>query len=110
MNPQISSDSNQLEHKTFVQKYKFTLISLLIIVLAAIPLLLLSNRASKKMATNTVTPTAPVTPTSAPMTQSNIQPTLTQTDADMQTTLGQMDTDLQNVSKIDTSQDSTTGL
>lgn len=96
--------------RSFFQKYKFTLISLFVILLAAIPLLLLSNTASKKSITMQPTPPVSPTPTTAPLTNNNVEPTLTQTDADMQATLNQMDTDLQSVNKIDSSQDSTTGL
>ena len=49
-------------------------------------------------------------PTTAPLTTNNVQPTLTQADNTMQTTLNQMDTDLKAAASVDTSQDSTSGL
>lgn len=96
-------------NSSFFKKYKFTLISLFIIVLAAIPLLLLSNTGSKPKTTQTAQVVSP-TPTSTPVTTSNVEPTLTQVDTDMQTTLNQVDTDLQSVSQVDTTKDSTSGL
>ena len=95
---------------SFFAKHKFTLISLFIILLAAIPLLLLSNSASKKQAPNMHEATSNPSPTTAPLTTNNVQPTLTQADNTMQTTLNQMDTDLKAAASVDTSQDSTSGL
>lgn len=93
---------------SFFQKYKFTLISLFIIVLAAIPLLLLSNSANKKTATSP-TPVA-TSPSQEPLSASNVEPTLSATDTQMQQTLNQADVDLKAAAQIDTTQDSTTGL
>lgn len=92
----------------FLQKYKFTLISLLVIILAAIPLLLLSNTSSKQG--SKMTTQMGISPTSAPLTLSNAEPTLTQADADMQTVVTQVDLDLQSVSSVDASKDAPTGL
>jgi len=99
-------------HPSFLQKYKLTLISLFVIVLAAIPLLLLSNTASKKPApmAHEMTQSPTISPTAAPMTAQNAEPTLTTADTQIQNTMNQMDKDLQSVNQIDTSQDSTTGL
>jgi len=93
---------------SFFKKYKFTLISLLIIILAAIPLLLLSNTGTKPSTTQKIA-TSP-SPTASPVTTSNVDPTLTQVDTDMQKALNQVDIDLQSVSQVDASKDSTTGL
>lgn len=101
-------DPQQTSQPTFWQKYKFTLISLGIIILAAIPLLLLSNTASKKQAP--AQPTAAVSPTPAPLTSANADSTLAQEDNQLQVTINQMDKDLQSVNSVNSSQDSTSGL
>lgn len=90
-----------------MQKYKFTIISLVIIIVAAIPLILLS----KKTNTQPVAPTTQsATPTVAPLTPQNADTTLEQQDQQIQQSLNQTDTDLNAVSQIDASQDSTAGL
>ncbi|HSD98806.1 MAG TPA: hypothetical protein VLB73_03870 [Patescibacteria group bacterium] len=95
--------------RNFLQKHKFTVISLLIIILAAIPLLLLSNTSRQKKSSQSVSQITP-SPTATPLTTQNVDPTLSQTDTDMQTTLNQMDSDIKAVGQIDASQDSTSGL
>lgn len=101
-------DPQQIAQPTFWQKYKLTLISLGIIILAAIPLLLLSNTASKKQ----VSPksTAVASPTPAPLTSATADNALTQEDTQLQQTITQMDKDLQSVNSVNSSQDTTTGL
>ena len=88
-----------------MQKHKFTLISLFIILLAAIPLLLLSNTASKKSV-----PATQTSPTPAPLTTNNVEPTMAQVDSDMQQSLTQIDADLKAAASVNTTQDSTSGL
>lgn len=90
-----------------MQKYKFTIISLIIILIAAIPLLLLSKKTSPKPISQTI---QAVSPTTAPLTPQNADTTLDQEDQQIQQSLNQTDTDLNTVSQIDTSQDSTAGL
>lgn len=87
-----------------MQKYKFTIISLVIILIAAIPLLLLSKKNPTKMTQTTPTPTV------APLTIQNADTTLENADTQMQQTLNQTDVDLQVVSQVDSSQDTTSGL
>ncbi len=89
-------------------KYKFTIISLVIILVAAIPLLLLSNKNSSKLsqAMLHVSPT----PTLAPFTSQNADTSLEQADSLLQNTLDQTDTDLSVAAQVDASQDNTTGL
>ena len=90
-----------------MQKYKFTLISLLIILLAAIPLIIFSRFESQKKPTQQTMQR--VSPTATPLTTENVQPTLTQIDNSMQQTMNQLDTDLKT-SQVDSSQDTTAGL
>lgn len=93
-------------NQSFFSKYKFTLIAIFVILLAAVPLLLLSNTAKPKSTsqptTATISPAVNVTP-------QNADAVLSQTDTDIQSTLNQLDTDLQ-ASQVDTSQDSIAGL
>lgn len=101
-------DSRQ---ESFLSKYKFTLLSLAIILLAAIPLILLSNKKptmapNQPVAQATVTPT----PTVTPITSQNVNQQLDQTQQDMQNTMTQVDSDLKAAAQVDSSQDSTTGL
>ena len=102
-------DQQGPKRPSFFTKYKFTILSLLIIIVAAIPLLLLSNTAgTKKSNPNNAIATA--SPTPAPLTQSNADAQLSQQEANMQQVLDQMDKDLQSVANINSSQDSTSGL
>lgn len=91
--------------QTFMQKYKFTIISLVIILIAAIPLLLLSKKNAAKISQ---TPQAVIP--SAPLTSQNADTTLDSTDTSLQQTLNQVDTDLNAAAQVDASQDSTAGL
>lgn len=105
MDPQTPMST---QSPTFMQKYKFTVISLVIILIAAIPLLLLSKKTSpKQMQTaQVVSPT----PSVAPLTPQNADARLEKADTDMQQTLNQVDTDLNAAAQVDASQDSTAGL
>ncbi len=98
-----------LAKPSFLSKYKLTLISLGIIILAAIPLLLLSNTASKKTAPHPL-PTVALSPTPVPLTVSNADAVLKKEDANLQETLTTVDADLQAVASVNSSRDSTTGL
>jgi len=55
-------------------------------------------------------PSTPATPVVSPVTASNVDQTLNNTDATMQQTINQANDNLTSVSTIDTSQDSTSGL
>lgn len=103
---------NPTGQQSFFSKYKFTLISLFIILLAAIPLLLLSNTAKPILQPKAgpLAQTIPVSPTAMPLTPSSTDATLNQTNTQLQQSLNQVDSDLQTVDTIDSSQDSTTGL
>lgn len=96
--------------QSFFSKYKFTLISLFIILLAAIPLLVLSNKKPTTQQPTSQTAVVSPTPTVVPLTASNADTTFNKADQQMQQTLNQADTDLQTVNQINTSQDSTSGL
>lgn len=91
-------------------KYKFTVISLFIILLAAIPLIILSNRGKKEITVQTVTPSPMLSPTMTPLSPQNADSTFNSADTQMQQATTQMDQDLQSVNQIDTTQDSTNGL
>jgi len=98
------------EPKSFFQKYKFTLLSVLIVAAIVIPVLLLSNSAWKKASQMAPSGVGNVAPTFAPLTTSNEDTTLQKTDVDIQTGLDQSSTDLQDEAQVDSSQDSTDGL
>ncbi|MCL4338673.1 hypothetical protein M1271_03220 [Patescibacteria group bacterium] len=57
-----------------------------------------------------VYPTAITTPAVTPITSSNVDQTLNNTDTTMQQAINQTDTDLNSINNIDKSQDSTNGL
>lgn len=96
------------DQRSFLQKHKFTLISLFIILLAAIPLIIFSNSESQKHPAIQKTIQS-VSPTATPLTTNNVEPTLTQTNAEIQGAMTRLDTDIK-ASQVDTSQDTTTGL
>ncbi|HEX7042074.1 MAG TPA: hypothetical protein VF189_02400 [Patescibacteria group bacterium] len=87
-----------------MQKYKFTIISLIIIIVAAIPLLLLSKKPNTSMTQPTPSPTV------APLNEQNADSTLETEDQQIKQAMDQTTVDLNAVSQIDTSQDSTAGL
>lgn len=96
---------------SFLGKYKFTLISILIIIAALIPLVIISRQHKQPASTIQKLAQQPVaTPTTTPLTQQNAEPTLNAIDTKIQTALDQSNTDLQQASQINTSQDSTAGL
>lgn len=95
---------------SFFAKYKFTLISLVILIAAIIPLIILSQNTHKTQSVTQTTQSMIPTATPIPMTVQNAQPTLDAADQKIQTSLNQADTDLQQINKIDTSDETTTGL
>lgn len=97
------------KHLSFMQKYTFTFISLFILALVAIPLFLFSRKPQHQIATVTH-PTVFASPTPAPLTTTNVEPTLGAQDSQLQQTLDQADSDMKAADAIDSSQDSTAGL
>jgi len=95
---------------SFLGRHKFTLISVAIIILALIPLLIISQHNRQPAPTTQITAKAAVTPTVAPLTQQNAEPTLDAVDNKIQTALDQSNTDLQQAAQVNTSGDSTAGL
>ena len=111
----VSQMPSMPQGPSFLQKYKFTLLALAVVLIAAVPLLLLSNTASKPkvvqpLITQNASQGSVVSPTTAPLTTDNADSTFSQSDTQIQSTLNQMDTDLQQESQVDSSQDSTSGL
>lgn len=93
---------------SFLARYKFTIISLCIILLALVPLIIISrnNKKPTELTQIQVTPT----PTIVPLTQENAVPTLDAVDTKIQTALNQSDQAIQAANQVDSSQDSTAGL
>ncbi len=104
----MSPTPNTASHPSFFSKYKFTLISLVILLLAIIPLAALSKQ--HKATTNITGPVATPTPTTVPFTSDNAQPTIDAADQSIQSALQQADTDVQAANQVDASQDNVTGL
>lgn len=100
----------QHQHSSFIYRYKFTLISLCIILVALIPLVIISKNTKKApmqpLAQKVV---ATPTPTVTPLTQDNAVPTIDAVDTKIQVALDQSNKDIQ-ASQVDGTQDSTTGL
>lgn len=110
MDPELTTTSPSEAHSpSFFAKYKFTLISLIVLVLAIVPLAFLSHQQKKTPTPTSQTMSLP-TPTVIPFTSENAQPTIDATDQSIQTGLQQTDTDLQAVGQIDSSSDNVTGL
>ena len=107
VNPIVEEKKNP----SFLKKYKFTIISLCIILLALIPLLILSKHSPTTSLNQTATNQTPqTTPTSQPLTQQNAEPTIDAIDSQIQSALDQSNTDIQQSTQIDSSQDNTAGL
>ncbi len=104
----MSPTPNTASHPSFFSKYKFTLVSLVILLLAIVPLVVLSKQ--HKATTNIAGPVATPTPTTTPFTNANAQPTLDAADQNIQSALQQTDTDVQAANQVDASQDNVTGL
>lgn len=102
---------SQQKSPSFFSKYKFTLITVAVLLLALIPLLVYSKyiKKAQPVAMTTATPPTP-TPTVVPLTQQNVQPTLSATSQQIQNALNQTTQDLNSVNQIDSSQDSVAGI
>jgi len=107
----LNSSIEERKAPSFFQKHKFTLISVAVLVLALIPLILLTQ-SHKKAAPSSEAMQQTPSPTSsvAPLTQQNVQPTLDATDQQIQQALDESQTEINAVNQINTSADSTTGL
>lgn len=92
---------------SFFQKNKFTVISVIILIIALVPLVVLTQMHKKQAAPQTVAASATPTPG---LTQGNAQPTLDATDQSVQDAINQSDSELNAVSQINSSNDSTAGL
>lgn len=103
----LTSSTPNAASQSFFARYKFTLISLLILILAIVPLAVLSKQ--HKTAPSNTTAAIP-TPTVAPFTSENAEPTIEAMDKDIQSALQQTDTDVQAANQVDASQDNVTGL
>lgn len=103
----VAPQIEERKSPSFFHQYKFTIISLCIILVALVPLIFLAKNSKKP----TPQPVAEITtPTPEAMTPQNAAPTLDAIDTKIQTALDQSNTDLQQSSQVDSSQDSTTGL
>lgn len=102
----------QRQSPSFFSKYKFTIITLCIILIALVPLLLLSRHTTPQpsMMHTTATTQPLATPTPVPLTQQNVQPTLDATDQSIQNAVNQSTQDINTANQIDTSQDSVAGI
>lgn len=96
-------------HTSFFSQHKFTIISIAILVVALIPLIVLTQMQKKQTSSSPVSTITQTSPTPA-LTQDNAQPTLDQHMQNIQDALDNSQTDLNTVSKIDASADSTSGL
>lgn len=95
---------------SFFQKNKFTILSIGILLLALIPLLILTQANKKQAPTQQVATSTPTATPTAALTQQNAQPTIDAATQQMQTALDQSQTELNAVGQINTSADATTGL
>lgn len=98
---------------SLIMKFKLPLI-ILVFVLVLTAAFLSQNLSSKPSSVQSPqksdTTQIPVSPTQPPLNLQSADEKLEQTDADIQKALTQFDTDLNTVSRIDSAQDSTTGL
>lgn len=95
---------------SFLSRYKLTLITLFIVLLAALPLLFLARTTAKPVPTPVAqTPSITPTPTTEPLTPNNADAVLGAADLQLQTVLTQTDADVQ-ASQVDPNQDTTIGL
>lgn len=109
MDPLTSTQEHR--NASFLSRYKFTILSLCIILIALIPLVIISKN-TKKPATQSLTQKIVVTPTPtvAPLTQDNAVPTIDAVDTKVQAALDQSNKDIQAANQVDTTQDNTAGL
>ncbi len=116
-NPPIPTPENQSKpgHKKFI--FLGIGIIVLILILAGGYVLFKNKKSEISMTPQptavppvSVFPTVITSPTPAPITSSNVDQTLNNTDTTMQQTINQTDTDLNSINNIDKSQDSTNGL
>lgn len=95
------------ERMSFLAKYKFTIISLCIILIALIPLIIISKNTKTPPTAST---NIAVSPTQTPLTKDNAEPTVSAIDNQIQSAIDKSTQDTTQVTQIDTTQDSTVGL
>lgn len=89
-------------------KMKYLLLAVFLLLVIGAGAMLLSN--SAKNMPQTARETTSVSPTIEPLTKENADATLSTADQNIQSALDQSDTDLQDEAKVDSSQDTTSGL
>lgn len=103
-------DSAGSQKKSFLSRYKFTLISIVIVLFALVPLVFLSKHVQAPVKPVAQKVTITPTPTIAPMTQQNAVPTIDATQNSIDNAVSQANQDLQAAGNVNTSQDSISGL
>ena len=100
-----------VSEKKSVSKWLYVLLGLaLIVLLSAVGyFVLLSKNNSSKQAIRTA-PAITTNPTPTPISQANVDQTLTNTDTSLQQSTDQANTDLNQINSISTNQDTTNGL
>ncbi|MDE2026850.1 MAG: hypothetical protein KGJ07_10290, partial [Patescibacteria group bacterium] len=110
--PTVDNPPAKGKSKVFV----IVIIIVLILVVAAGAYLFLTRKSSpvamntQHTMTKTTTVTTAPSPEITPVTEANVDQTLSNTDTTMQTAMNQANADLNSVSQIDSTQDNTTGL
>ena len=110
--PLMDSPIEERPTPSFFTQHKFTIISVLVLVLALIPLIILTqgHKNVTPVANTTAQTEITPTPTTQPITQQNAEPTIDATDQQIQQALDESQTEINAVNQINTSADSTTGL
>ncbi|HET9946718.1 MAG TPA: hypothetical protein VFQ63_01510 [Patescibacteria group bacterium] len=103
------------QNQSFFTRHKFSIISFIILILALIPLIVLSQSPKKKTteklsSAGFVQPTVSPTPTIMPLPPEKALPTIQATDQNIQNALNQANSEVTAASQIDMTQDSTQGL
>ena len=96
------------QKKSFLSRYKFTLISIIVVILALVPLVFLSKHVQAPV--KPVAQQVSATPTTAQMTQQNAVPTIQATQNSIDNSMTSATQDLQAAGNVNTSQDSVSGL
>ncbi len=115
--PQVSPPPiEQRNGQPFFQKHKLSTICLFILILALIPLIILTqiNKKSSNTVTGQIVPSTDLSPTPSPtvvpLTPQTATQTLQTTDQNIQTALDQSQTQIDTATQSNTSDDSTSGL
>lgn len=102
-----SADSQK---KSFLSRYKFTLISIIVVILALVPLVFLSKHVQAPVKPVAQKVTVTPTPTVVPMSEQNAVPTIDATQNSIDNAMTSATQDLQAAGNVNTSQDSVSGL